>query len=55
MPLEVPSSEAHKSPINLIFDSGHFSALVSMDPLPSSQEISISSNLITGIFNIWLF
>ena len=30
LPLEIPASECHRSPLLLTYNAGHFSALVSM-------------------------
>ncbi|XP_023330681.1 OTU domain-containing protein 7B isoform X2 [Eurytemora carolleeae] len=37
LPLEIPPSECHKCPLILTYDSGHFSALVSMQPDANSE------------------
>uniref|UniRef100_A0A672S4W6 ubiquitinyl hydrolase 1 n=1 Tax=Sinocyclocheilus grahami TaxID=75366 RepID=A0A672S4W6_SINGR len=38
LPLEVPASKCHRSPLVLAYDQAHFSALVSMEQKDSSKE-----------------
>ena len=38
MPLEVPASQCHRSPLVLAYDQAHFSALVSMEQKDSAKE-----------------
>lgn len=37
LPLECPSSQCHRSPLVLCYDSAHFSALVTMRNTPSNS------------------
>lgn len=41
LPLECPSSQCHRSPLVLCYDSAHFSALVTMRHTPSSSLLPI--------------
>ncbi|KAK2721050.1 hypothetical protein QYM36_003362, partial [Artemia franciscana] len=42
MPLEIPASQCHRSPLILAFESAHFSALVTMDGDPECDQNSAS-------------
>uniref|UniRef100_A0ABM5F3H0 ubiquitinyl hydrolase 1 n=1 Tax=Pogona vitticeps TaxID=103695 RepID=A0ABM5F3H0_9SAUR len=41
LPLEVPASKCHRSPLVLAYDQAHFSALVSMEQKESSKEQAV--------------
>lgn len=41
LPLEVPASQCHRSPLVLAYDQAHFSALVSMEQKDSAKEQAV--------------
>ncbi|XP_023381489.1 OTU domain-containing protein 7B [Pteropus vampyrus] len=41
LPLEVPASQCHRSPLVLAYDQAHFSALVSMEQKESAKEQAV--------------
>lgn len=52
LPLECPSSECHRSPLCLTYDSAHFSALVPMDEEGDDSSKLKSMHFIVAEFNI---
>lgn len=50
MPLEVPTSQCHRSPLVLAYDQAHFSALVSMEQKDSAKEQGAAPILSVAVF-----
>lgn len=56
LPLEVPASQCHRSPLVLAYDQAHFSALVSMEQKENAKEQGAEYSVgVCGIFWSALF
>lgn len=56
LPLEVPASQCHRSPLVLAYDQAHFSALVSMEQKENAKDQGTECNVcVSGVFWSALF